>query len=177
MVDQGVAILAAGLLAILGGIAGASLQFVLGNQGRREDRDFLEAKEKRARIRDYELRRIHHTRRQLERARLATIGVMTGRSSEKELAEALEDSDMQVVGDAAAAAAWAAIIVRLAGEAEAHLGRTGQLPVRLLTAEESQEMVVARAGVTQALDAQERRALADEPLAILDASDVPGLVS
>jgi hypothetical protein len=175
MVDQGVAIVAAGLLAILGGLAGAALQFILGERRRREDRAYLGASEKRARIRDYELRRINHTRRQLERTRLTTISVIAGKSSENEPADALEHSDMRVIGDADAAAAWVAIIMRLAGEAEAHLRRTGQLPIRLLTAEESQEIVVARNSVMHALDAQERRALADEPLAVLSAGDVPGL--
>jgi hypothetical protein len=165
-IDPGLAIVGAALLTILGGIGGAALTYVLGAQQRRDDRAYLEASEKRARIREYELRRIHDTRRQLERVRIATMAVLAGKASLPELDELLEHSDVRVVGDPAAEKAWAEVTTRLVKEAADYLIREGHPMVRLPTDAESNALVSAREGVMRALDAQERRALADEPLII-----------
>lgn len=164
MIDQGTAIIAAGLLAILGGVAGGAFQYILSEQRRRDDRTYLDAKERRARVREYDLRRIDHTRRQLERTRQAVLGLVAGRTTIDELSEVLEHADMRVVGDARAASRWSKAVRSLADGASRQFEQTGRLPTRMLTDEENKEIVEAREAVMHALDVQERRVLADEPL-------------
>jgi hypothetical protein len=165
-IDPGIAAVAIALFTILGGAAGAVIQRFLAAKDRREAEMRLDERERRARFREYELKRIDHTRRQVERARLLTIDALAGKTIDAGAPE-LELSDMALVGDAVAARRFGTILVELAGDMRSHMDRTGQLPVRLMTDEEQTRMLEAREAVMAALDAQERRALADEPILIL----------
>lgn len=166
-IDPGVVAIAVVAITVVSGAAGAIIQRRFAANDRREAEAALEARERRGRIRDHELKRIDHTRRQLEQTRFSVLAVLAG-ASPQEATEQLERSDMAVVGDPVAARRWALVTMKLAGEAAEHLQRTGRLPIRLPTDEEQNEMVAAREAVMAALDKQERRVLNDEEPILLE---------
>ncbi len=168
--------LAAALLTLLGFIAGNALQFVLEERRRAQSEARIDAKESEARIRAFELRRIDHTRRSLERTRLKALHLFDDQVVPDE-GEMLELSDFRLIGDAEAARLWHVIVTRLTKEGAEVFEQGGPVPIKLLNAADRTDMALARNAVLTALDAQERRALRGEPLVILDPATVPGLVT
>jgi hypothetical protein len=168
-IDAGSAALVVAVITLGSGAIGGLIQRKFAADDRQGAEARLEARERKARLREYELRRIDHTRRQIERARSTVIAAMAGKATEP-LGD-LELSDMALVGDKKAAQQFGRLLVGLAGSLNDHLTKTGRLPTRLPTPDEHNHLVEARYQVMKALDAQERRALADEPLILLEPND------
>jgi hypothetical protein len=166
-IDPGMAAIGAAAIAAISGGIGAVVAYVL--EGRRiasADRR-QEALDRAERVRRMELLRIDHTRREVERTRHQVMAMRSGESAVIPFADILERSDLRLIGDVAAATAFVAVTRRIADECMSELMTMGAIVGRPLTSKEQNDLADLRVAVMDALDAQERRALRDEPLIVL----------
>lgn len=171
-VDPGIAAIAVAAIALFGAGVGALASYFLDGRRNAAAERRQEARERRARIREHDLRGIDHTRRQVERVRIALIAVRSGKAGDLE--ELNERADLRLVGDAAAVSAFDKVTQRLAGDLLTEMTSGRGIQPRLFTGQEQQDLGEARMLVMSALDAQERRILADEPPIILPTLSNPG---
>jgi hypothetical protein len=72
-----------------------------------------------------------------------------------------------LIGDEAAATAFVRVTRRIADECMVELTTRGSIEGRPLTPPEQNELADVRVAIMDALDAQERRVLRDEPMVVL----------